>query len=38
MKESIRRWNPWWDRPEDLKEFTGTERSRSIKMMEKLDT
>ena len=37
MKESIRRWNPWWDRPEELREFIGTERSQLMQMMEELD-
>ncbi len=27
MKESIQRWNIWWEKPQEIKRFIGTERS-----------
>lgn len=36
MKESIRRWNIWWESPEELGKYTGTERIVLRKMVEEL--
>ena len=27
MKESIQRWNIWWEKPQEIKKFIGTERT-----------
>jgi uncharacterized protein len=38
MKESIQRWNIWWDNPEDIKKFIGTKRTSLSLIFSELDT
>ncbi len=37
MKDSIRRWNIWWEKPDHLRNFTGTERTALSRMTEELE-
>lgn len=36
MKESIRRWNVWWENPDHLRKFTGTERAALSRVKEEM--
>jgi hypothetical protein len=36
MKESIQRWNLWWEHPQELKRFTGTERTTLAQIQKEL--
>jgi len=36
MKESIQRWNIWWENPQDIKKFIGTERTKLSQMLAEL--
>lgn len=38
MKESIQRWNIWWDNPKDITKFTGTERTLLPQLLSELNT
>ena len=36
MKESIQRWNIWWENPQEIRKFTGTERTKLSQMITEL--
>lgn len=38
MKEAIQRWNIWWDNPEDIKKFVGTERTPFPQILAELNS
>jgi len=37
MKESIQRWNIWWDNPQEIQRYIGTERTTLIQMQKELN-
>jgi hypothetical protein len=37
MKESIQRWNIWWENPQEIKRFIGTERTTLSQMLIELE-
>jgi hypothetical protein len=36
MKESIQRWNIWWENPQKIKKYIGTERTTLLQMQREL--
>jgi hypothetical protein len=36
MRESIQRWNIWWENPQEINKFIGTERKTLSQMIDKL--
>lgn len=38
MKESIQRWNIWWENPQEIKKYIGTERKTLTQIQTLLDT
>jgi len=36
MKESIQRWNIWWENPQEIKKYIGTERTTLLQMQMEL--
>lgn len=38
MKESIQRWNIWWENPQEIKKYIGTERTTLTQIRTLLDT
>ena len=36
MRESIQRWNIWWENPQEIKKYIGTERTTLLQMQREL--